>query len=47
MTSCPTFGDIQQAAERIEPYAHRTPVFTCSSLNEMLGEQLFFKCENF
>lgn len=47
MTSCPTFSDIQQAAARIKPYAHRTPVFTCRSLNEMLGAQLFFKCENF
>ena len=47
MTSSPTFADIQRAAERIEPYAHRTPVFTCSSLNEMLGAHLFFKCENF
>jgi threonine dehydratase len=47
ITSCPTFSDIQRAAERIEPYAHRTPVFTCGSLNEMLGARLFFKCENF
>ncbi len=47
MTSGPTFTDIQQAAQRIEPHAHRTPDFTCSSLNEMLDADLFFKCENF
>jgi threonine dehydratase len=47
MTSCPTFADIQQAAERIRPYAHRTPVFTCRSLNDMLGADFYFKCENF
>lgn len=47
MTPSPTFTDIQQAAERIKPYAHRTPVFTCTSLNQMLGADLFFKCENF
>lgn len=47
MKSCPTFADIQRAAERIKPYAHHTPVFTCSSLNDMLGAELYFKCENF
>ena len=47
MMSCPTFADVQQAAKRIKPYAHRTPVFTCNSLNEMLSATLFFKCENF
>jgi threonine dehydratase len=43
----PTLEDIRQAAARIAPYAHRTPVLTCSSLNHMLGTELFFKCENF
>ena len=33
----PTFADIQQAATRIKPYAHRTPVFTCTSLNQLVG----------
>lgn len=45
--SLPTFDDIQQAAARIQPYAHRTPVFTCESLDHMAGARLFFKCENF
>lgn len=26
---------------------HRTPVLTCSSLNEIAGAELYFKCENF
>jgi threonine dehydratase len=43
----PTFADIQQAATRIKPYAHRTPVFTCASLNHLVGAELFCKCENF
>jgi threonine dehydratase len=43
----PTFADIQQAATRIKPYAHRTPVFTCTSLNQMVGAEVFCKCENF
>ena len=43
----PTLADIQQAAARIRPYAHRTPVLTCDSLNHAIGAQLFCKCENF
>ncbi|MBU3698801.1 MAG: pyridoxal-phosphate dependent enzyme [Candidatus Kapabacteria bacterium] len=39
-------GDIQQAAQRIAPYVHRTPVMTSRALNEMFGAELFFKCEN-
>ncbi|TAM44765.1 MAG: pyridoxal-phosphate dependent enzyme [Acidobacteria bacterium] len=35
------------AAQRIRPYAHRTPVLTCSGLDAMTGAVLFFKCENF
>ncbi len=43
----PTLNDIRQAAERITPYAHRTPVFTCSGLDDMVGAGMYFKCENF
>jgi len=39
--------EIRRAAERIKPYAHRTPVLTCNGLNKMAGCRLFFKCENF
>jgi len=42
----PTLPDIRQAAERIRPYAHRTPVLTCASLDERVGAQVFMKCEN-
>jgi threonine dehydratase len=41
-----TLTDIQQAAERIKPYAHRTPVMTNESLNQQVGAQVFMKCEN-
>jgi threonine dehydratase len=41
-----TLFDIRQAAERIRPYAHRTPVLTCASLDEKVGAQVFLKCEN-
>ncbi len=33
--------------ERIKPHIHNTPVLTSRLLNEMVGAQLFFKCENF
>ena len=42
----PTINDIHQAAERIKPYAHRTPVLTNESLNGQVGAQVFLKCEN-
>ena len=40
-------ADIKQAHQNIASYAHRTPVLTCETLNEMCGHSLFFKCENF
>lgn len=42
----PTLNDIRQAAERIKPYAHRTPVLTNESLNRQVEAQVFLKCEN-
>lgn len=39
--------DIQQAARRIKPYIHRTPILTNESLNQQVGAQVFLKCENF
>ncbi|MDP2778364.1 MAG: pyridoxal-phosphate dependent enzyme, partial [Anaerolineales bacterium] len=42
----PTLHDIRQAAQRIRPYAHRTPVLTNESLNQLVGAQVFLKCEN-
>src|SRR5712692_3898172 len=47
MTQSPTLADVQAAAARIKPYAHRTPVLTCTSLNDLVGADLFCKCENF
>lgn len=43
----PTLDTIREAAERIAPYATRTPVLTSRTLDEMCGATLFFKCENF
>lgn len=46
MGALPTFADIEKAHELIRPYIHRTPVFTSQSINQMVGAELFFKCEN-
>jgi threonine dehydratase len=46
MTTPPTLDDIRRAAERIRPYAHRTPVLTCASLDRETGAHVFLKCEN-
>lgn len=42
----PTLDDIRKAAERIEPYIHRTPVLTNESLDQKTGARIFLKCEN-
>ena len=42
----PTLRDVQNAAQRIRPYAHCTPVMTCASLNRQVDAQVFMKCEN-
>jgi threonine dehydratase len=42
----PTYDDVAAAAERIRDHAHRTPVITSRTLDEALGAQVFFKCEN-
>jgi len=43
----PTYADVEAAASRIAGVAHRTPVQTSRTLNEMTGAEVFFKCENF
>ena len=40
------FDDIRAAAGRLEGVAHRTPVLTSSTLDSMLGAQVFMKAEN-
>ena len=38
---------IREAAARIAPFAHRTPVVSSSTLDRMAGRSLVFKCELF
>jgi threonine dehydratase len=42
----PGLSEIRAAAQRIALVAHRTPVMTCQTLDDLVGAALFFKCEN-
>jgi len=42
----PSFDDVAAAAARIAGHAHRTPVITSRTVDDALGAQVFFKCEN-
>jgi threonine dehydratase len=43
----PTYADVEAAAARIAGVATRTPVHTSRTLNELVGAEVFVKCENF
>ena len=42
----PRFADVESAAHQIAGVAHKTPVATSRSVNDRVGAELFFKCEN-
>lgn len=42
-----SFDQVLVAAKTIAGVSHRTPVMTCSAIDELAGRRLFFKCENF
>jgi threonine dehydratase len=46
MPTFPTYSDIERAHDRIRPFIHHTPVMTSVSINEIVGAELYFKCEN-
>lgn len=37
---------IEQAHLRIKEHIHRTPIITSETIDQLIGAQLFFKCEN-
>ncbi|WP_339548193.1 threo-3-hydroxy-L-aspartate ammonia-lyase [Pseudomonas sp. RA_35y_Pfl2_P32] len=43
----PTYQDVVDAATRLEGAANVTPVLTSRTINEEVGAQVFFKCENY
>ncbi|MGW4785226.1 pyridoxal-phosphate dependent enzyme [Streptomyces sp. NPDC004230] len=42
-----TLTDVRDAAARIKGVAHRTPVLRSRTLDELVGAEVFVKCENF
>lgn len=47
LTSIPTYQDIQRVHQAIQPFINRTPVLSSSSINQISGATIYFKCENF
>lgn len=43
----PDLHTIKEAAERIAPHVHHTPVMSSAAINKITGAKIFFKCENF
>ena len=43
----PKFVDVETAHQIVQKYAHRTPILTSLSINNIVGGELHFKCENF
>jgi threonine dehydratase len=41
-----TLADVRDAAKRIEGVAHRTPVVRSRTLDDLVGAEVFVKCEN-
>lgn len=46
MSALPGFEDVVAAAARIDGHAHRTPVLTSRTADDLLGAKVYFKCEN-
>ena len=47
LTQRPTLSDIEKARVRTESIVKKTPILTSEYFNDLLGIELFFKCENF
>lgn len=47
VTSSVTYADVEAAARRLTAVAHRTPVLTSRTINQLTNAQVFLKCENF
>lgn len=46
MHDIPTIDDVRAAAERISAHVHRTPVMTCTAIDELIGCRVHLKCEH-
>ena len=47
MTDSVIFEDIVRAQLRLRDHAHETPIMTSRTLDELVGAEVFLKCENF
>ena len=47
MSTIPSWSDIKIAHSRIKKYITETPTITSSTIDDITGATLFFKCENF
>ena len=47
LTQRPTLSDIRDARVRTKSIVKKTPILTSEYFNDLLGMELFFKCENF
>jgi threonine dehydratase len=45
--SIPTFDNVQKAYLKLREKVHRTPVLSSKKVNQRVGGELYFKCENF
>jgi threonine dehydratase len=43
----PAFCDVLEAHILVEQFAHRTPILSCESINQITRGKIYFKCENF
>ncbi len=41
------FQQILDAKNRLQSFAHQTPILSSRTLNKMIGAEVYFKCENF
>ena len=42
----PSLNDLTEAARRIAPYVHRTPILTSRTIDARAKARVYFKCEN-
>lgn len=47
LTSTPSATEIEATHTAIVHLIHRTPILSCTQLNQLTGAELHFKCENF
>ncbi|KXO08340.1 Threonine dehydratase, catabolic [Moritella sp. JT01] len=47
MIEIPEKVDLLDTHKRIKPFIHNTPVLSSKLINEIIGANIFFKCENF